>query len=188
MKHLYTIEMHEHGALICAAPGQAGVPIEAMSEAAKFFGKRAVIGMGIGHHYNVVRGLPKVCIVIADSPHALQAWLKAIEEAVAAAEQNLEMRWWKGIDTGASSMAIFFALKTLPGLEWHEDARCTDTPMDCADFGRCQRLVELIPGWRERLPEVAAKYPETKWPAIIARWDEIVAATPERQSEILRTI
>ena len=46
------------------------------------------------------------------------------------------------------------------------------TPWDPDDFGRCHRLLMAIPEWRERLPEVAAVYPE--WTALVEHWDEMV--------------
>ena len=38
------------------------------------------------------------------------------------------------------------------------------------------------------LSEVAAKWPKTKWPAIIARWSELENASPDGVSKILHEI
>lgn len=46
-------------------------------------------------------------------------------------------------------------------------------PSDPSDFGRCYRLLKLIPEWRPRLSEVAARY--RQWTALIEHWDELTA-------------
>jgi hypothetical protein len=56
-----------------------------------------------------------------------------------------------------------------------------DVPHDPADFGRCHRLLELFPKWRERLPTVAAIHPA--WSALIANWDELTALYLEELAE-----
>ena len=46
-------------------------------------------------------------------------------------------------------------------------------PGDPDDFGRCHRLLVLIPEWRERLREVAAAYP--RWRGLVENWDELTS-------------
>jgi hypothetical protein len=68
---------------------------------------------------------------------------------------------WDG-DTGISSKAIFGVMNGLPTVEiWAGD----NTPRDPGDFGRCYQLVALFPEYRDRLPEVAVKFP--KWKSIV---------------------
>lgn len=78
--------------------------------------------------------------------------------------------WLKNGDTGTSSLTIW---RTLMG-ETPEDA---DVPHDPADFGRCYRLLKVMPSWRARLPEVAAKYPA--WKRLVEAWDELTALFDE---------
>lgn len=74
--------------------------------------------------------------------------------------------WLKSGDTGLSSQTIFSVL-----------ARCQlprggpRVPRDPADFGRCHRLLERMPEWRDRLKEVAAVHPV--WTPFVAAWDDL---------------
>jgi hypothetical protein len=78
--------------------------------------------------------------------------------------------WLHGGDTGMSSETIW---RVLMG----ETPRHPRTPSDPSDFGRCYRLLRLMPGWRQRLGEVAAVYRE--WTALVAAWDELTAIYEE---------
>jgi hypothetical protein len=44
-----------------------------------------------------------------------------------------------------------------------------DIPYDPDDFSRCYKLLELFPGWKGRMQEVADKYP--KWIPLVKNWD-----------------
>lgn len=73
-------------------------------------------------------------------------------------------QWIVGRDTGMSSITIWSVMMGVkPG--W------PSIPLDPSDFGRCFRMLLLIPGWRARLPEVATAYPE--WAPLVAHWHEI---------------
>lgn len=74
--------------------------------------------------------------------------------------------WFKSRDTGTSSLTIYSVFM-------HTDSphHCYSPPSDPADFGRCYRLLQLMPSWRPRLQEVADKHP--KWKPFVARWDEL---------------
>jgi hypothetical protein len=75
--------------------------------------------------------------------------------------------WWRGPDTGASSKALWMVLTG------HWDVLRVDAvPHDAADFGRCQRLLMAIPGWRARIGEMALA---PKWGQLVAAWDELEA-------------
>jgi len=79
--------------------------------------------------------------------------------------QSLES-WILGPDTGTSSRTIAHVLAGVVGpLDW------PDIPLDPDDFGRCYRLLKLIPGWRERMGEVSAKY--KAWKPLVDHWDEL---------------
>jgi hypothetical protein len=75
-------------------------------------------------------------------------------------------KWIVGRDTGTSSKTIW---SVMMGVEPDYQSE----PSDPDDFGRCYRLLALIPEWRPRLPEVAAKYPV--WSALVREWDALTA-------------
>lgn len=47
-------------------------------------------------------------------------------------------------------------------------------PFDSGDFGRCRRVLALIPGGVERLDEVAQECPAAEW-----EWQRLATAWPE---------
>jgi hypothetical protein len=70
--------------------------------------------------------------------------------------------------TGASSTALLARM-----LGASPDDATFGHPHDPSDFGRCHRLLEHVPEWRTRLPEMAAC--SAYWAALVDRWDEITA-------------
>lgn len=77
--------------------------------------------------------------------------------------------WLASGDTGSSSKAIMLWLgagKT--GGNWGPD-----TPSDVGDFGRCIRLLECIPEWKERMPEMAGA--GGLWPTFSKYWPDLTA-------------
>lgn len=83
--------------------------------------------------------------------------------------------WLSNGDTGISSETIWSVLTGHP-------VNRTGWPSDPSDFGRCYRLLQVMPSWRARLGEVSARFPKTPWVALIARWDD-VARLYEQQIE-----
>lgn len=76
--------------------------------------------------------------------------------------------WFASGDTGTSSKAIALWL-------WRGQTDKTwgpDTPSDAGDLGRCLRLLERIPEWKARMPEMADA--GGLWPTFVKHWDEIV--------------
>ncbi|MGI4744939.1 MAG: hypothetical protein ACRYGI_11585 [Janthinobacterium lividum] len=75
--------------------------------------------------------------------------------------------WLASGDTGVSSTAILLWLS----------ARAKDrtwgahTPSDPADLGRCLRLLERIPEWKSRMPEMAEA--GDNWARIMPHWDRM---------------
>jgi hypothetical protein len=184
MKPLYTLERWPHGWLLC---GDGGVPLNAMTEISGLFPPDALCSTAIAHHFNASARLDINRVVLCvGTPNALELWQAEIRQQIAGLPP--QERWWRGLDVGLSSAAIFAALASSSD---HFAARRYArgaVPRDSEDFGRCQRLVAGM-GWRDRLTQVAEAYPETKWPAIIARWDEIEAAAPgHRRTEILQSL
>jgi hypothetical protein len=78
--------------------------------------------------------------------------------------------WLSNGDTGISSLTIW---SVMTGRPVRQSYFYPDVPQDPDDFGRCYRLLAVMPSWRERLPEVAAKYPE--WRPLVDAWDELTA-------------
>jgi len=72
--------------------------------------------------------------------------------------------WIVSGDTGVSSEAIWAVMMGV-NAEW------ASVPWDSEDFGRCLRLIEKIPEWKKRLPEVVEKH--SSWKGVVRFWDEI---------------
>ena len=81
--------------------------------------------------------------------------------------------WLNGWDTGTSSITI---CRVMSGLG---DRTRVGWPLDPDVFGRCHRLLNLFPEWRERMGEVAAAYPLTPWVAYAREWNRMTALYEE---------
>lgn len=75
--------------------------------------------------------------------------------------------WLASGDTGTSSKAIMLWLSARE----KRSVWGASTPSDPADLGRCLRLLERIPEWKARMPEMAAA--GGYWPTFARRWDEM---------------
>lgn len=82
--------------------------------------------------------------------------------------QERAINWISGGDTGMSSKALWTHMMggDRPRYGW-------SYPLDPDDFGRCHRLLKLIPEWRARLPEMAGR--SRAWAALVGAWGEIEA-------------
>lgn len=87
--------------------------------------------------------------------------MKAAADFTARAQE-----WLRGMDTGLSSEAVFHYM-TL-------GIKGGSTPSDSSDLGRCLRLLERFPEWRDRLPEMAAVSED--WALLMPHWAEIEAS------------
>lgn len=82
--------------------------------------------------------------------------------------------WLTNGDTGISSKTIWSVMMNRSiGDRYFRPS----VPSDPSDFGRCYRLLKVMPSWRARLGEVAAQYPE--WAGLVAAWDELTALYEE---------
>lgn len=105
------------------------------------------------------------------------------ERAREASGGDPELEWLLGTDTGSSSRTLFSVLAERfahragwvyeraaagGGRGWHS------TPADASDFGRCFRLLERFPAWRERLHQVVERFPA--WRGLVEVWPELEAA------------
>lgn len=66
--------------------------------------------------------------------------------------------WASSWDMGVSSATIYRAFTGHPPAAW-SGSWPNDAPYDDADFGRCVRLLDIVPEWRSRLDELAQKAP-----------------------------
>ena len=73
-------------------------------------------------------------------------------------------QWIVSKDTGTSSKTIWSVMMGVKP-DW------PDVPLDVDDFGRCVRLITLVPEFRPRLREVSDKYP--RWKPIMDDWEEL---------------
>lgn len=71
--------------------------------------------------------------------------------------------WIVSRDTGASSKALWAVM-----MGQKSDG---SYPHDGSDIGRCFRLLDAVPEWRARLPEMAAV--SAYWAALVKNWDEL---------------
>lgn len=75
--------------------------------------------------------------------------------------------WIVSSDTGISSRVIWAVMMGV-SLEVMPHA---SIPHDPPDFGRCYRLLEVMPEWRDRLEEVADKC--SRWRPLVEHWSEL---------------
>ena len=137
---------------------------------------------GIAHHLKYYSGLRNVVFVIATRDNA-KIWEEQIAKKLSSC--NPEGQWFYGTDVGRSSAAIFAVFCDPSFMTEPEQFSQKAWPIDCDDFGRCERLLAIFPDLRGRLNEVAEAYPDTKWPKLIARWDEIEKADPVGRDTII---
>lgn len=78
-----------------------------------------------------------------------------------------ELRRWFATDSGLSSKTIASVLVS----ELRGCAPECNVPHDPDDFGRCYRLLKLIPNGVQRLGEVAKRFPE--WTGLVQNWAEL---------------
>jgi hypothetical protein len=101
---------------------------------------------------------------------AMQHWFAYIGEL----HRNCEIRpapppprtpeeWLASHDTGTSSKTIYRHMMGLP-----QSSTRIGYPHDPDDFGRCFRLLRLMPAWRDRIGEMAA-YGRV-WNALAQHW------------------
>ena len=180
MGPLYTIERWPLGWVLCS---DRGLPLDVLSECGGLFPDKAVMVHGVVHHLHEARGLWRANLCVA-GPEEATAWCGEIERSLEGLPP--QERWWKGTHVGKSSAAIFSVLAADPLLvraarRYAEGA----TPRDADDLSRCLRLLQVVPEFRPRLVEVAAAHPDSAWPKIVVRWDELEAMEATQQSDLL---
>lgn len=161
----YTIEATDGRILV-----HGSVPITEIAELTKLWAKRGLDTLALG----VSTALGASMAVCRKDD--VDKWTKEVEQrATTKAKGNAELEWLLGPDTGTSSLTMFLVLCSTDEARNACQARLgswgPSHPHDPDDFGRCHRLLEKFPAWREQLPRVARIFP--KWARLIERWDEV---------------
>jgi hypothetical protein len=86
---------------------------------------------------------------------------------------DAELEWALGWDTGTSSMTILLVLGSSDEarrlVQQKTDRR--EPPQDPDDLGRCIRLLDRFPAWRDRLATVASCLPA--WAPYVIAWADL---------------
>jgi hypothetical protein len=83
------------------------------------------------------------------------------------------LEWIISDDTGISSITIWAVMMGI------KDIPRASIPHDPDDFGRCYRLLSKFPEWRERLNEVAERFP--RWKRLVGDWDTLTELYEEEE-------
>jgi hypothetical protein len=155
-QHTFAIRTDELGMLVYGR-----IPVDFFSDitalAKKKYGDALVIDAGISDAVGAT-------LAIVD-PENASRWMDKL--GIGPNQSD----WLRSCDTGNSSKTIYSVLAGLPGVL---PSGGPSLPRDSSDFGRCMRLVERFPPYRDRLGEVVVKYP--KWKSIVDRWDELTTS------------
>lgn len=79
--------------------------------------------------------------------------------------------WLRSDDTGTSSLTMAAVFFNAGKYAFNSSRWCH--PLDPADFGRCHRFLDAVPGARDLLPNMAKVSPV--WKALIDHWEELTA-------------
>lgn len=105
-------------------------------------------------------------------------------------EEKRALQWVIAGDTGISSMAIWAVMmgQVENDIQKTKDIVFYDPPEDCADFGRCFRLLQHIPEWRKRLQEVGEAIP--RWQPFVREWRQLEALCldPGKEHDLARLL
>lgn len=83
------------------------------------------------------------------------------------------LEWFMSCDTGISSKTIAAVMCGADPNEFYWNS----PPADPSDLGRCLRLLERFPEWKERIPEMAKA--SEHWARVVPHWDEVSASMVE---------
>jgi len=102
------------------------------------------------------------------------------DEALAKLDgRQAALAWITGRDTGRSSITIWAVM--MGAVDPDGGSWSYTTPMDADDLGRCLRLLDRVPEWKPRLPEVAERFPA--WGPIVREWSRLEAAYYEDERD-----
>ena len=96
--------------------------------------------------------------------HAANEIIRAMSIApVMAAPAMGLVAWMASDDTGSSSKYMAAVMSGVPGNYAH--------PHDTGDFGRCSRLLDAVPEFRDKMEMMRDKSPQ--WAALLDAWSDI---------------
>jgi hypothetical protein len=116
--------------------------------------------------------LPQLMTVMVAAMRAFAEAHSNCEPTWTEPEPKTWREWAEGRDTGVSSFTIWAVMTGLPS-----PMKSLDVPYDPADFGRCYRLLKLMPEWRPRLGRVTKHC--ARWRPFVDAWDELTALYEE---------
>lgn len=161
MNNIYTVERNEYGIVL-----RGSLPIGDLVALQKAWTKQGYDTVAIG-----VASALKASMAICRATD-LPSWEAEVNQAAKTQSGgDEEFAWLLGTDTGTSSKAIFMVLSQHTPLTLWTGKEHPAVPQDPSDFGRCYRLLQTFPSWRERLPKVAARFPE--WLPLVREWDRL---------------
>ena len=142
------------------------VPLTLFEKLSKTFGKNAVICPDIRNFYGNECGL-----VIANNKTAHDKWCSEINQYLKEQYDTEEERWFYGLDTGLSSRCIYNFMSDMGTIRNYAGGThyLVHVPQDVGDFGRCVRLLEKFPDWKNCLQQMVKKHSE--WKDIVDNWD-----------------
>jgi hypothetical protein len=166
----YRIEKYAHGILVFGE-----VPIDEFTALAKLWMKQGwdLLAPGIASMAHASFAITK--------KDCVEVWTEGLRtQSTVEANGDRELEWLLGPDTGTSSLTIFSVLS-----EKHAGRAMVrvrhglgpSPPWDPDDFGRCYRLLEMFPAWKERMQEVADRYPT--WAKLVQDWGYLWALWEE---------
>lgn len=109
----------------------------------------------------------KACIAALEAAGCPLGYDTSMPGADATIEQRA-VAWLRDGRVGMSSRAIHDHMLGLKAKEGYSH------PHDPDDLNRCLLLLELIPEWKPRMPEMAQR--SSAWAGLIANWDQIVSS------------
>lgn len=91
------------------------------------------------------------------------------------------LQWLAGHDTGLSSKAILAHMEHNEVIQAMNGTWGMAHPLDPADLGRCIRLMDIEPSYRDRIIEMA--YYSKEWARLALHWGELEALYHEEVSD-----
>ena len=88
-----------------------------------------------------------------------------------------QLDWLMSDDTGVSSKTIMHVMEGCAPPSFG-----VDVPHDRSDFGRCHRLLEAFPSYRDRMREVADRYP--MWGPLVREWGRLTQLFLSRDASL----
>ena len=100
-------------------------------------------------------------------------YCKPSDKGAARMQYKNPAEWRRSWDTGLSSLTIYDYMTT-------GYAGRPSVPLDSADFGRCVRLLDVAPGWRQRMQGLAEL---PGWRPLVQNWDMLEKLFREKDYE-----